>query len=183
MIIRKIVCGFGLFLYYLFIGTSVAQERLQTSLLCDLQLKMKAGEHQSIRVEGIFLAGMNASQYLVAPECSIRSTYIEFDLRIHKNWKKLRKIINVSNREKQVIGDSDPVFVVFEGEFYGPPEPDPKLPERIRKIYHAGWDSNAMTKLIVHAINSVKPLPENHPCAPSENKKWPCFQRNAIPKN
>ena len=56
-----------------------------------------------------------------------------------------------------------PVLVIFEGEFYGPQLPNPKLPEAIRKIYHPAWDNhNSMTKLIVFAIQSVKPL-SDHP--------------------
>ncbi len=48
---------------------------------------------------------------------------------------------------------------VFEGEFYGPPKPDPKLPEDIRRVYRPGWDSGAMTKIVVHEIISVKSAP------------------------
>jgi hypothetical protein len=37
-----------------------------------------------------------------------------------------------------------------------------------------------MTKLVVYAIQSVKPLPADHPCAPSYADQWPCF-RNPAP--
>jgi hypothetical protein len=73
--------------------------------------------------------------------------------------------------------------VVFEGEFYGPQVPDPKLPEAIRKNYHPGWDhmNASMTKMVVHTIQSVEPLPSDHPCASpkSDPNQWPCFQNSA----
>jgi len=49
---------------------------------------------------------------------------------------------------------SGKVNVVFEGEFYGPPEPDPKLPESIRKVYHPGGGhlGSFKTKLVVSVI-------------------------------
>lgn len=157
----------------------MAQERQSVPLLCDLQTHIAQGEHQSVRIEGVYLAGMEGGSYIVVPECSIRSTYVEFELKNHKNWNKLRKLIK-SNREKGVIGDGTPVLVIFEGEFYGPPATNPTFPEAFKKAYHPGWDSNALTKLIVHSIRSVKPLPANHPCASSKSNKWPCFQRNAF---
>jgi hypothetical protein len=87
---------------------------------------------------------------------------------------------NKTNTKKHVSGDGDAVLVVFEGEFYGPQVPDPKLPEALRKNYHPGWDHNnvSMTKLVVHAIQSVEPLPADHPCAPpkTDPNLWPCFQ-------
>jgi hypothetical protein len=69
------------------------------------------------------------------------------------------KLSNPSNR----------VVVIFEGEFYGPPVPDPKLPPAILKNYHPGWDYNSKTKLVVHAIQSVKPAPPSSPPDASVN--------------
>jgi hypothetical protein len=87
---------------------------------------------------------------------------------------------NRTNTRKHVYGDGDAVLVVFEGEFYGPQVPDPKLPAGIGENYHPGWDHNnaSMTKLVVHAIRSVEALPADHPCAPpkSDPREWPCFQ-------
>jgi hypothetical protein len=151
---------------------------LQLASLCDLQTKAAQGGHRTVRVEGVYLAGLEG-QYLVAAGCSGRSTAIQFDLKSHWLWKRLEHMSNKTNARKHVSGDSDPVLVVFQGEFYGPLVPDPKLPEAIRKNYHPGWDNNAsMTKLVVHAIQSVELLPANHPCAPpkSDPRQWPCFQ-------
>lgn len=89
---------------------------------------------------------------------------------------------NKTNAQKHASGDSDAVLIVFEGEFYGPRVPDPKLPEAIRKNYHPAWDNNnSMTKLVVHAIQSVEALPADHPCAPpkSNPNQWPYFQNPA----
>jgi len=172
----------------LFIGLASGQlgaqppSTFQLTPLCDLQTTVVHGEHRPVRVEGVYLAG-SEGQYLVTSGCSGRSTSIEFELKSHHLWKQLVKMSNETNRKKHVSGDSDAVLVVFEGEFYGPQVPDPKLPEAIRKNYHPGWDHNnaSMTKLVVHAIWGVKPLPADHPCAPPKSAphQWPCFQNPA----
>jgi hypothetical protein len=150
--------------------------------LCDLQTRVAPGEHRLVRVEGVYLSGLE-SQYLVTAGCSGRSTDIEFNLSSHRLWKRLVKLSNKTSTQKHASGDGDAVLVVFEGEFYGPQVPDPKLPEAIRKNYHPGWDhmNASMTKMIVHAIQSVEPLPSGHPCAPSkgDQNQWPCFQNPA----
>jgi len=63
-----------------------------------------------------------------------------------------------------MLGQSKRAYVVLEGEFYGPPLPDPKLPEPIRKSYHPGWGHLAAfkTKLVVHTIRDVKAVPPDH---------------------
>jgi hypothetical protein len=175
---------FGVLFIALAAGQLAAQSSstLQLDPLCELQTKVAQGEHRPVRVEGVYLAGLEG-QYLVTSGCSGRSTSIEFDLKSHRLWKQLVQMSNETNTKKHVSGDGDAVLVVFEGEFYGPQVPDPKLPEAIRKNYHPGWDHNnaSMTKLVVHAIQSVKPLPANHPCAPpkSDPHQWPCFQNPA----
>ena len=149
--------------------------------LCELQTKLAQGEHRDTQVEGVYLSGLEG-QYLVASGCSGRSTTIDFELRTHRLWKELVRLSNRTNRKKHVSGDSDLVLVVFEGEFYGPQVPDPKLPEAIRKNYHPGWDDmGSMTKMVVHAIQRVQPLPADHPCAPpkTDPQQWPCFQNPA----
>jgi hypothetical protein len=165
-------------------GQLAARSRSTSQLasLCELQTTVVQGEHRTVRVEGVYLAGFEG-QYLVTSGCSGRSTDIEFELRSHRLWNRLVQMSNKTNTQKHVSGASDAVLVVFEGEFYGPRVPDPKLPEGIRKNYHPGWDHNnaSMTKLVVYAIQSVEPLPADHPCAPpkSDPKQWPCFQNPA----
>lgn len=135
---------------------------LQLTPLCELQTSVAQGEHRTVRVEGVYVAGLEG-QYLEASDCSGRSTDIEFALKSHRLWKRLVQISNKSNTARRTSGDSDPVLVVLEGEFYGP-RPDPALPEAIRKNYHPAWGNhNSMTKLIVHAIQSVEPLPADRP--------------------
>lgn len=162
---------------------AVAQSNLPVSSLCDLQDKVARGEHQRVRVEGVFLPGMEG-QYLVAANCSENSTSIEFDLKTHRNLKTLWRMARNPREGKNVHGDGQPVLVVFEGEFYGPPVPDPKLPPAISKVYHPGWDNNAMTKLDVSSIQSVKPVPPDNPCAPPKSgpNGWPCFQHDPVPR-
>lgn len=151
----------------------------QLQPLCELQTKTAEGEHRNVRVQGVYLSGLEG-QYLVTSDCAGRSTSVEFELRSHRRWKELVRLSNRTNTLKRVSGNGDPVLVVFEGEFYGPRAPDPKLPEVLRKNYHPGWDHNnlSMTKLIVHAILKVGPLPANHPCAPprSDPGQWPCLK-------
>ena len=163
----------GLFAMCLVIEQGAAQDRLPVSSLCDLQTQIAQGEHRVVRVGGVYLNGLDV-RYLVAPGCSDHSTRVEFALTTRENWTRLARM---SDNFKGTL-------VIFEGEFYGPPVPDPKLPEGIRKVYHPGWDNNAMTKLVVYSIRSVKALPADHPCAPPKSdpsKKWPCFQGSPAP--
>ena len=171
------------------IGLMAGQVCAQSSVgwerpaLCDLQTKVAQGEHQTVRVEGVYLAGLEG-QVLVEAGCSGRSTHVEFDLKANRNWKRLLRLSSKSNRKQHVVGDSDAVLVVFEGEFYGPPVPDSKLPEAIRRAYHPSWDnSGSMTKLVVKTIQSVEALPADNLCAPpkSDPRQWPCFQHDPEP--
>ena len=140
--------NFALLGVSLMAGQAIGQSNLPVSPLCDLQTKTAPGEHRMVRVEGVYSSGKE-SQDLVSLGCSDQSTAIEFALKSHRLWSRLVKLSNPSNR----------VVVIFEGEFYGPPVPDPKLPPAILKQYHPGWDYNSKTKLVVHAIQSVKPAP------------------------
>jgi hypothetical protein len=180
---RNALLIFGLFAICLVAKQGVAQTRLPTSSLCDLQVQLAQGEHRTVRVEGVHLAGLEG-EYLVAADCSSRATRVEFALKTHRRWKRLVRMVNKSYRRTKSFGDGDPVLVVFEGEFYGPRVPDPKLPEWIRRVYHPGWDNVAMTKLVVYSIQSVKALPSGHPCAPpkSDPTKWPCFYGAPAPQ-
>jgi hypothetical protein len=174
---------FGMLAIFVMAENAVAQPKLPVSPLCELQVKVAQGEHRTVRVTAVYEAGLEG-QYLVDPGCSGRSTDIEFALKSHHLWKQLVQMSNKSNDRRRASGDSDPVLVLFEGEFYGPPVPDPKLPEEIRKNYHPGWDNkNSMTKLVVRTIQSVQALPPNHPCAPpkSDPNQRPCFQHDAVP--
>jgi hypothetical protein len=170
----------GLLSIWLLSGQLMAQSSSAPLLvpLCELQFQVAEGEHRPVRVEGVYLAGLEGA-YLVTSGCSDRSTDIEFELQSHWLWKRLVQMSNKTNTERHVAGDGDAVLVTFEGEFYGPRVPDPKLPEAIRRNYHPGWDHNnaSMTKLAVHAILSVESLPADHPCAPpkSDPRQWPCF--------
>jgi len=162
---------------------AVAQSNLPVSRLCDLQVTVAQGDHRTVRVEGVYLAGPEG-QLLVAAGCSGRSTSLEFALKSHRLWNRLMKMSTKTQRKMHALGDSDSVLVIFYGEFYGPRVPDPKLPKAIRKAYHPTWDnSNSTTKMVVYSILSVKPLPPNHPCAPpkSDPTAWPCFQHDPIP--
>jgi hypothetical protein len=118
--------------------------------LCVLQKQVAQGEHETVRVSGVYGPGLDRT-VLEDAECPSESTWVELALCSHENKEKLRKLLNSSRR----------AYVVLEGEFYGPPLPDPKLPEAIRKDYHPGWGHLAAfkTKLVVHLIREVKPAP------------------------
>ena len=146
----------------------MAQTSAPLSTLCDLQSNMAPGEHRTVRVEGVYLSGLE-SQDLMSPSCSKQSTAIEFKLKSHRLWKRLVQMSNKTNARKHVAGDSDAVLVAFEGEFYGPPIADPKLPTAISQNYHSGWDYNSMTKLVVHTIQSVEAAPAGSPQGADRN--------------
>jgi hypothetical protein len=149
--------------------------------LCELQTSVPEGAHRTVRVEGIFLPGMEG-QELVDPHCSSRSTFVDFvGMPSNRMLDRLWKITDKRLRKAHVHGDGVPVHVIFEGEFFGPPAADPKLPESIRRNYHPGWDSNSKTKLVVSKILSVKALPRGDPCAPKVEDEWPCWQKDVLP--
>jgi len=179
---RYVLRVFVLFAIGLVLMQGAVQAQLTTSSLCDLQVQVAQGEHRTVRVEGVYLQGLEGQGFVNAG-CSGRSTYVEFELKTHRNKNRLWRLVDKTNRRKHWKGDGDAVLVVFEGEFYGPQAPDPKLPESIRKIYHPAWgNADEMTKLVVYSIQSVKALPANHPCAPpkSDPRQWPCYQHDPL---
>lgn len=135
-------------------GTGLAQsapKEPQAASLCSLQQQIGEGNHQSARVSGIYSDGPDRG-VLEDAACPKEGTWVELDLKSQQNRQKLGEVLEHSRRAS----------VVFEGEFYGPPLPDPKLPEAIRKSYHPGWGHLAAfkTKLVVHTIREVEAAPE-----------------------
>jgi hypothetical protein len=108
-----------------------------------------------VGVSGVYGPSLDRT-VLEDADCPGESTWVELALRSQENKEKLRKLLDRSRR----------AYVVIEGEFYGPPLPDPKLPEAIKKDYHPGWGHLAAfkTKLVVHVIRDVKaaPTPTTH---------------------
>ena len=100
----------------------------------------------NVRVSGVYGPGLDHT-VLSDGECPSVSTWVELALRSHKNGEKLRKLLDRSRQAR----------VVVEGEFYGPPLPDPRLPDAIKNHYHPGWGHLAAfpTKLVVYRIDSV----------------------------
>ena len=96
---------------------------------------------------------------LTDPACQSGSTWVELDLQSTANKEALRLMMYTAGK----------AAVVFEGEYYGPPVPSPNLPESIRKFYQPGWGHLGAfrTKLVVHAILSVKTVPADHPASVS----------------
>jgi hypothetical protein len=87
--------------------------------------------------------------------CPDRSIWVELALSSDRNKKKLKNLMDGPGK----------AYVVFEGELYGPPVPDPKLPEAIRNASHPGWGHMGAfrTRLVVHVIRevSVAPAPKS----------------------
>jgi hypothetical protein len=113
----------------------------------------------SVIVSGIYKGGMGESGPVMGTlsdsVCPEETAWIEIVLKPSTNRKKLNAILT----------KSDGAHVVFEGEFYGPPVPDPKLPEAMRKNSHPGWGHLGAfkTKLVVHAIRDVTAAPPAKP--------------------
>lgn len=145
----------GLFLLIsLSAGGCFAQAKEKESKsLCSLQQNAAEGSSQTVRVSGLYGPSLDHA-VLEEPSCSNEGTWVELELQSNQNKKELRKILDRSRR----------AYVVFEGDFYGPPIPDPKLPEAFRKSYHPGWGHLAAfkTKLVVHTIREVKAVETDH---------------------
>jgi hypothetical protein len=123
--------------------------------LCSSQGKVAEGEHLTVAVAGIYQGGLGdsgpAMGVLYDDACPDQNAWVEIDLQSSVNRKKLNQLLERSDRAR----------VVFEGELYGPPAPDPKLPEAIRKAYHPGWGHLGAfkTKLVVRVIREVTTAP------------------------
>ena len=128
--------------------SAATQPDLNARSLCVLQKQVAEGKHEIVRVSGIYGPSLDHT-VLEEPSCPDEGTWVELELLSNQNKGKLRKMLDHSRR----------AYVVVEGEFYGPPLPDPKLPEAIKKDYHPGWGHLAAfkTKLVVHVIRDVKP--------------------------
>jgi hypothetical protein len=126
----------------MFVGAHGTYAQTHESL-CDLQQQVAQGARRSVRVSGTYSSGVDMG-VLENSECTGQGTWVELALRSNQNKKRLKKIMDTSGKVK----------VVFEGEFYGPPEPDLKLPESVRKAYNPGWGHLGAfkTKLVVYAI-------------------------------
>lgn len=146
---------FGIAVLLSTVGASIGQptsNESPTESLCSLQQKVTAGNHEGVRVSGIYGPGLD-NTVLEEPSCSGEGTWVELQLHSNQNKEKLRRMLNQSRR----------AYVLVEGEFYAPPLPDPKLPETIRKSYQPGWGHLAAfkTKLVVNAILKVEAIPSN----------------------
>jgi TonB family protein len=138
-----------------------------------LQRIAKQGEQRSVQVGGIYITGFEGS-VLADAACPDQSTWVELDLKSTANKEQLRSMLDAA-------GKAD---VVFEGEFYGPGMPSPNLPEAIRKSYQPGWGHLGAfkTKLVVHAIQSVKPVSADHPGSADLSQQVPILQAAEQPK-
>lgn len=149
---QRTLCAIGVLAVCFSAGTCRAQPKQEMASLCDLQGKISEGNHVSVRVSGVYRNGPDRGT-LEDTACPGQSTLVELALQSGRNKQKLSELFDRSPQAR--------AYVVFEGEFYGPPIPDPKLPEAIRKTYHPGWDYESRTKLVVHVIRNVAPAPPN----------------------
>ena len=130
--------------------TCFAQSKPSRASLCDLQEKIKQGEHVAAEVAGMYYSGLDMGP-LDDAACPTQATWVELGLSSNVNKEKLRKLLDRAGR----------AYVVLQGEFYGPGMPDVRLPENIKRNYHPGWGHNGAfrTKLVVHYIVGVGPAP------------------------
>jgi|HubBroStandDraft_2_1064218.scaffolds.fasta_scaffold674469_2 hypothetical protein len=133
---------------------ALPQHNQESLPLCELQEKVAEGDHINVRVSGIYTSGLEMG-VLENVACPDRSIWVELALSSDRNKKKLKRLMDGPGK----------AHVVFEGELYGPPVPDPKLPDAIRHAYHPGWGHMGAfkTKLVVHIIwdVSVPPAPKS----------------------
>ncbi len=135
----------------------LAQTADTVSSLCSLREKTAQGKHVKVLVRGV-LSIRPENSTLDDPACSVSpysSTWVEFDLRSKSNERKLKDLLVHSQR----------VYLTSEGDFYGPPLPDPKLTEALQIGFPPHWGhlGCCRTKLVVHAIREISPTPNTFP--------------------
>jgi hypothetical protein len=146
--------AFGVLVVCLFAEACFAQSKPVAASICGLQEEVSAGDHMNVRVSGVYSFGVDEG-VLENTACPNQSIWIELALQSEHNKNKLERLIHGPGR----------AYVVFEGELYGSPLPDPKLPEAIRKVYHPGWGHMGAfkTKLVVHVIREAAETPPSKP--------------------
>jgi hypothetical protein len=147
----------GAVVFCLTTGFCFAQTRNEASSLCSLRGKVAEGTHVSVRVSGTYSQDAE-NRTLTDSACATQYTWIEFKLKTTENEIALQNS----------LGSSRQARVVFEGDFYGPPKPDPKLPDALRKAVQPSWGplSCCETRLVVYRIREVvtpKPVAEKEP--------------------
>jgi hypothetical protein len=155
--VRRTLYTIGVMTICLVAGNCFAQSKQEHTSLCGLQGKVADGEHIRVRVSGVYEGGVGdrgliGMGTLDDSACPSQTALVEIVLQSEHYRKTLRRLLNRSSR----------AYVVFEGELYGRPLPDPKLPEAIRKTYHPDWGC-CRTKLVVHVIREVAVAPEVKP--------------------
>ena len=157
--VRIILRSTGLLSICLIAGTCFGQPKQALTSLCSLQGKVAQGDHLSVKVSGVYQGGMGdsgpAMGVLEDSSCPDQNAWVEIMLQSKLNRKKLSGLLDRAGR----------AYVVFEGDLYGPPLPDPKLPDDIRKLYHPGWGHLGAfkTTLVVHTISDVAVAPPSKP--------------------
>ena len=118
--------------------------------LCNLQEIATQGSHIIVTVSGVYSTGPESST-LTDPACPVKAygqTWVEFDLKSNENEQKL----------KELLTRSQEVNLTAEGDFYGPPPPDPKLPSPMREKISQRWGhlGCCRTRFVVRKILDVR---------------------------
>ena len=123
-----------------------AQSKPQS--LCNLP-QLAPGAHRSVRIAAIAESGTDMGVLTDASCPSVQPTWFELSLKSERNRNKLHNQIEKSGK----------AVVVLSGELYGPPQPDPKLPEAFRSNDNQGWGhlGSFPMKVVVFRIDSVAP--------------------------
>jgi hypothetical protein len=155
IVVVSVYKAIGMMVACLVAGNCFGQSKLAHVPLCGLEEKVPEGSHVHVRVSGVYEGGLGdtgpAMGTLHDSACPKETTWVEIALQSSTNRKKLNTTLDMSGK----------AYVVFEGDFYGPPVPDPKLPEGLRKYSHPGWGHLGAfkTKLVVHEIRDVTIAP------------------------
>lgn len=134
-------------------GPCLGQSAPNEVSLCLLQQSIRQGEHQRVRTSGVVDGEELNGEVLIDSICPEELTWLEAALPPQKNTKELARIAH-----RHYVA-----HVVIVGEFYGPPNPDPKLPDKFRENYHPNWGhlGCCRTKLVVHKLIEVRAVPRD----------------------
>jgi len=140
--------------------TTAARDEIAIRSICVITKEASAGTHQHLIVRGIFVVGPETS-IIYENECPVSDSLVWVEFKLNPAHLKSAPVTKFD----RLIAKDGRAAVEFEGDFYGPPTPDPDVPEVIQRNFELGWGhlSQYRTQMIVSRIRATTEVPASLP--------------------